>query len=85
MRSSISRRILETLASSKKPLTPKIIAKEGKMSPSNISTRLIILRDGDLVECVNPEDRKWRFYRITRKGLEILKEAKKLDKQQTNI
>jgi len=78
MRSSISRKILEILTSSKKPLPPKIIAKEGNLSPSNISTRLIVLRNDGLVECVNPEDKKWRFYKITEKGLDLLKEAKRM-------
>ena len=79
LRSSISRRILEVLSGSDRPLTPKEIASSGKMSPSNISTRLIELKKFGLVECINPDDRKWRFYQITKDGGNTLKETNKIN------
>ena len=78
LRSPLSRKILEALSSSEQPLAPLQIAKKANMARSNVSTKLIELKKRGFAECVNPNDRKWRFYRITDKGKRILKEAQKL-------
>ena len=75
LRSSISRKILHSL-DSKSPLTPIQMSKETNTARSNISTKLMELRERKLVECVNPKSRKWRFYEITEKGKEMLKSWK---------
>ena len=77
LRSPLSKRILECL-NSKSPLTPLQISKETTIARSNISTKLGELRKRKLVECVNPESRKWRFYKITNQGKKVLKEAEKM-------
>lgn len=77
LRSPLNKKILECLAESDRPLTPKQIGKIIGLAGSNVSTKFKMLRKRNLVECLNPEDRKWRFYSITDQGKEILKEAKK--------
>ncbi len=67
------RRILECLARSKYPLTPKEIARQIGIARSNVSTKLCQLRRRNLVTCLNPEDKKPRFYVLTRKGKGILR------------
>lgn len=77
LRSSLSRKILETLKE-RSPLTPFQMSKETNIARSNISTKLVELRKRKLVECVNPQSRKWRFYKITDKGNGVLTRAKKI-------
>ena len=36
------------------------------------------LSEKNLIVCKNPEDRSFRFYKITKKGKEILEEVQKL-------
>lgn len=75
LRSSISLKILECLAKQEKAMSPKQIAKEIDVARDNISTRIIRLNEMKLVECINPEARLWRFYKITKSGNAALKEA----------
>lgn len=77
LRNPLNQKILKCLLDSKKPLSPKQIAKEAQIASSNVSTKLKGLRDRKLVECINPDDRKWRFYILTEYGKKILGEAKK--------
>lgn len=77
IRSSISRKILECLENGDKPLSPKQIAKEINVARDNVSTRILWLTKRDLVKCINPEARLWRFYSITDKGKKSLKEVKR--------
>jgi DNA-binding MarR family transcriptional regulator len=71
--SKLCRKILECLNSSNKPLAPLQISKITNIARSNVSTKLGILSKRNLVKCINPESRKWRFYTITKKGRNILK------------
>jgi len=73
LRSNISRRILEVLD---KEMAPKQISQVTKIARSNVSTKLAELSKRGLASCMNPQDRKWRFYKITEKGKSILKKAK---------
>ena len=78
--SKLSRKILKCLSSSDKPLAPVQISKLTNIARSNVSTKLGELRRRDLVKCINPKARKWRFYVITKKGKKTLKEIEKLSK-----
>jgi len=79
LRSPLSRKILEVLNSSEQPLAPLQISKKADIARSNVSTKLIELKKREYVSCVNPEDRKWRFYKITLLGEKVLKEVGKVE------
>jgi len=59
-----------------KPKIPKDIAKSCKVSIHNVSKSLRELKDRGLIVCKNPNDKFYRFYELTKKGKEILKELK---------
>ena len=52
---------------------PSVIAKDSGIRTNHISKVLSELKAHELVECVNPEVRKGRLYRLTDKGEEIIK------------
>jgi DNA-binding MarR family transcriptional regulator len=78
--SPLCKKILETLNSPKEPLAPVQISKMTKIQRTNVSKKLIPLVSRKLVKCINPESRKWRFYVITDKGKEVLKQIDKMKK-----
>jgi len=80
LRSSLSRKILDCLNSSQHPLTVLEIAKKTDIARSNVSTKLCELRKRKLVVCINPKDKKFRFYKLTRKGRVVLKQLNKYEK-----
>ena len=51
---------------------PSIIAKDSGIKTNHISKILSELKAHELVECINPEVRKGRLYRLTDKGEVIL-------------
>lgn len=51
---------------------PSVIAKDSGIKANHISKILAELREHELVECINPEVRKGRLYRLTDKGNIIL-------------
>ncbi|WP_296875573.1 winged helix DNA-binding protein [uncultured Methanobrevibacter sp.] len=53
---------------------PTQIAKDTEILQNHMSAVLKQLGEHELVECVNPEARKGRLYRLTDKGEEIVKE-----------
>ena len=55
---------------------PTQIAKDSEIRPNHISKVLAELKAHELVECINPEVRKGRLYRLTDKGDEIVKNLK---------
>lgn len=55
---------------------PTEIAEDSGVLRNHLSNVLRELREKDLVECVNPEVRKGRLYRLTEEGLDILDEIK---------
>ena len=55
---------------------PTVIAKDSEIRPNHISKVLAELKAHELVECINPEVRKGRLYRLTDKGDEIVKNLK---------
>ena len=55
---------------------PSQIAKDSDILQNHISAVLRQLKEHELVECINPEVRKGRLYRLTDKGDEIVKNLK---------
>ena len=52
---------------------PSQIAKDSDILQNHISAVLRQLKEHELVECINPEVRKGRLYRLTDKGDEVIK------------
>jgi len=46
-----------------------------KQYKSHNSTTIKKLTENGLITCINPEDRSFKFYKITKKGKNILKEV----------
>ena len=55
---------------------PTVIAKDSGIRTNHISKVLAELKAHELVECINPEVRKGRLYRLTDKGDELVKNLK---------
>lgn len=53
-------------------LIPSQIAKNSGIRTNHISKVLGELKEHELVECINPEVRKGRLYRLTDKGDEVV-------------
>ena len=53
-------------------LIPTQIARNSEIRPNHISKVLSELKAHELVECINPEVRKGRLYRLTEKGEDII-------------
>ena len=53
---------------------PTAIANDSGIRTNHISKVLAELKAHELVECINPEVRKGRLYRLTDKGEKIIKE-----------
>ena len=75
--SDLARKILESIYQNGIS-TPTLIAKEIKVSPSNVSTKLIELKERGLVECITPNRRKGRLYLATKKGMKSIKIVRKI-------
>ena len=69
-RSKYRSKVLKTLANDTK--MPSQIAKDTGIVQNHISNTLRQLKEHDLVECINPEVRKGRLYRLTDDGEEIV-------------
>ena len=52
---------------------PSQIGKDSEIRQNHISKVLSELKAHELVECINPEVRKGRLYRLTPKGDELVK------------
>ena len=64
-------RVLKALEDDTK--MPKEISKDAEIRTNHVSNILRQLNEHNLVECVNPEYRKGRLYRLTDKGNKIVK------------
>ena len=51
---------------------PSKIAKDTDIMQNHMSATLKQLKEHELVECINPEVRKGRLYRLTENGAEVL-------------
>ncbi len=72
-RSKIARLILTHLDS---PKTAVILKKELNKHREAISRSLLQLETKGYVKCENPNDKNYRYYKITKKGKEILEKLK---------
>lgn len=70
--SSYRTRVIKALDGKTK--MPSEIAKDANIIQNHISTTLRQLKEHELVECINPEVRKGRLYRLTDKGNSVVKE-----------
>lgn len=52
---------------------PSVIARETNIVQNHMSKVLNQLMEHDLIECINPEAKKGRIYRMTEKGEELVK------------
>lgn len=55
---------------------PKEIALDSGILQNHISNVLRELKEKDVVECINPEVRKGRLYRLSDEGLDALQQLK---------
>ena len=60
----------------KKPQIATFLARDLKKHREVISRIFLDLQNKNLAKCTNPKDPHFRYYQITSKGKEILKEAK---------
>ena len=70
-RSQYRSKILKSLVDDVK--MPSQIARDTGIVQNHISKVLAELKAHELVECINPEVRKGRLYRLTSKGDELIK------------
>lgn len=68
--SSYRTRVLKSIGDGVK--IPSQIAKDANIHHNHISNVLRQLKEHDLVECINPEVKRGRLYRLTDKGKKIL-------------
>ena len=68
-------KVMKTLDGSVK--IPSHIARDSGIRTNHISKVLGELKNHELVECINPEVRKGRLYRLTDKGNEVTKNINK--------
>lgn len=73
-RSKRRKETLKLLSKEKRLSQPEIMRKL-KQYKSHNSRTLKELFDKGLIVCVNPEDRSFKFYKITKKGRNLLKEV----------
>lgn len=66
---------------SKESLTPAQIMRRTNMYESHVSRTLKELLTNNLVKCDNPDERRFRFYSITKMGIKMSKEVEKLLKE----
>ena len=56
---------------------PSVIAKDSGIRTNHISKVLGELKEHELVECINPDVRKGRLYRLTDLGAEVVENINK--------
>lgn len=61
-----------------RPRTPTEISKIVDVGVTNLWTKLKALEEKGLVECVTPEAKKGRIYKLTAKGEVVRKEVEKM-------
>ena len=70
-RSKYKLKVMKTLDGKVK--IPSEIANDAEIFQNHISNTLRQLREHGLIECINPEVKKGRLYRLTDKGEELVK------------
>ena len=61
-----------------KPTTPTVLSKELNLHRSVVSRALLALEKEGLVMCLNPQSKKERYYKVTKKGVEIRKKVERI-------
>ncbi|MBI4918839.1 ArsR family transcriptional regulator [archaeon] len=61
-----------------KPMTPTEISKELGLNIGFVSNILIELKKRKLIDCLSPNEKRHRFYKITKKGEQVLEATKKI-------
>jgi DNA-binding MarR family transcriptional regulator len=56
-----------------KPKTPTELAKDIELNLGYVSNIIISLLTRKLIECLNPEEKRHRLYRRTKKGEDLIK------------
>jgi len=69
-KSSYRRNVLKAIGDDVK--IPTQIANDSGVLRNHVSNVLRELKEKELVECLNPESRKGRLYRLSKDGLDIL-------------
>jgi len=64
-----------SLISEHQRISQSEIMRKLKQYKSHNSTTIKELTENGLITCINPEDRSFKFYKITKKGKDVLKEA----------
>ena len=76
VRNKNRKRVFNTL---EKPKTPTQISKELQLNIGYISNIIIELLNRKLIKCLSPNEKRYRFYRITPKGQDVLKEIREVE------
>ena len=76
-RSKRRKGVLEILSKNKEISQPEI-RRELKQYKSHNSRTLGELSKKGLIKCINPKDRAYKFYKITKKGKNILREVERI-------
>ena len=76
LRSKKRQEILRNLSEGNKTATD--IVKITRMYKFHVSRALKELKEEKLIDCLNPQDREYKFYKLTSKGKMILKQLEKL-------
>lgn len=74
-RSKYRLKVMKTLDGEVK--IPSEIANDTEIFQNHISNTLRQLKEHELIECINPEVKKGRLYRLTDKGDELVKNLEK--------
>lgn len=77
IRSSYRKKVFLELS---KPQRPSQIAKTLDLRLTHVTRALRELKQKNIVKCLNPKESFGRFYELTSKGENILKEVKNLSK-----
>ena len=73
-RSSYRTNVLKAIGEGVK--IPTEIAEDSGILRNHVSNVLRDLKENELVECLNPNSKKGRLYRLTDEGLDVLKDLK---------
>jgi len=65
------KKIISYLAEKEEPQTPTDIAKEKEIHRNHVSNQLSKMKEKGLVEILNPDAARHRYYKLTEKGEEL--------------
>jgi len=82
LRSKIKEKVF--LEISKEKITQAQLSKRFNLYRSHINEIITDLLKSNLIICLNPKDRDYKFYEITKLGKDILSEAKKIKDELDN-